>query len=326
METSFVPVAWNPLKAPTLTAAFEKNAALATADLWATGADGPEDAIVHSDGSVIVGTADGMLLRVDGTQVTALANVGGRPLGLEWYGDDVLVCNADLGLQLVSKSGTVTSLVSAVDDERLVLTNNASVADDGTIYFTESTNRWTLDVYVNDLLEGQTTGRLLVRSPSGELRTLVGDLQFANGVALDGAQESVFFAETGRYRVSRYWLKGDRAGQTDVFLDNLPGFPDNLSFDDGILWVALASPRQGIVDLMNPKPWLRSLAFRMPDALKPKPLRHGIILGYDDKGTLIHNLQDSTGTVAITTSARFSDGRVFIGSLADPHVAVYTLG
>lgn len=325
METSFTPIAWGPPKALPLVDAYAENAVLAAADLWATGAEGPEDVIIDTDSSVIVGTADGMLLRVVGNQATALANVGGRPLGLEWYGDDILVCNADLGLQLVTKSGTVTSLVSSVDDDPLVLTNNASVADDGTIYFTESTNRWTLDVYVNDLLEGQTTGRLLVRSPSGDLRTLVGDLQFANGVALDAAQESVFFAETGRYRVSRYWLKGDKAGQTDVFLDNLPGFPDNLSFDDGILWVALASPRQGIVDLMHPKPWLRSLAFRLPDALKPKPLRHGIILGYDNEGTLIHNLQDSTGTVAITTSARFSDGRLFIGGLADPHVAVHRL-
>ena len=325
MDTPFDPVAWDAPKAPPLIDAYEKNQVLAKAELWVSGANGPEDVIVDSDGSVVVGTADGMLLQLDGNKATALASVGGRPLGLEWYGDDILVCNADLGLQLVSKSGTVTSMVSSVDDEPLVLTNNASVSDDGTIYFTESTNRWTLDVYVNDLLEGQTTGRLLERSPSGDLRTLVGGLQFANGVALDASQESVFFAETGRYRVSRYWLKGDKAGQTDVFLDNLPGFPDNLSFDDGILWVALASPRQAIVDLMNPKPWMRKLAFRMPDALKPKPLRHGIILGYDNEGTLIHNLQDSTGTVAITTSARFSDGRLFIGSLADPHVAVHTL-
>lgn len=140
MESSFAPIAWNAPKAPPLTDAFESNQVLASADLWSTGAEGPEDVIVDSDDSVIVGTADGMLLRVDGTQVSALADVGGRPLGIEWYDNDILVCNADLGLQLVSKTGTVTSLVSSVDDQPLVLTNNASVADDGTIYFTGSTN------------------------------------------------------------------------------------------------------------------------------------------------------------------------------------------
>ena len=70
---------------------------------------------------------------------------------------------------------------------------------------------------------------------------------------------------------------------------------------------------------------MRSLAFRMPDALKPKPLKHGIILGYDTDGHLVHNLQDSSGRVAITTSARYHDGRLFIGSLSEPHIAVYNL-
>jgi hypothetical protein len=87
----------------------------------------------------------------------------------------------------------------------------------------------------------------------------------------------------------------------------------------------MASPRQGIVDMMLPRPWLRKLSFKMPDTLKPRPLRHGIVLGYDEDGQLLHNLQDSSGTVAITTSARYSDGRLFIGSLTEPHIAVFEL-
>jgi hypothetical protein len=63
----------------------------------------------------------------------------------------------------------------------------------------------------------------------------------------------------------------------------------------------------------------------MPDTLKPKPARHGIVLGYDTDGVLVHNLQDSTGRVAITTSARYHDGRLFIGSLMEPHIAVHEL-
>ena len=99
MKTPFDPVAWDAPKAPALIDAYEKNQVLATAELWVSDANGPEDVIVDSDGTVIVGTADGMLLQLDGNKATALASVGGRPLGLEWYGDDILVCNADLGLQ-----------------------------------------------------------------------------------------------------------------------------------------------------------------------------------------------------------------------------------
>ena len=40
------------------------------------------------------------------------------------------------------------------------------------------------------------------------------------------------------------WLTSDRAGEDDVFIDNLPGFPDNINPGlDGRVWVGLVSPR-----------------------------------------------------------------------------------
>lgn len=176
-----------------------------------------------------------------------------------------------------------------------------------------------------DLIEGRPTGRAFARATDGTLSVIIDGLQFANGVTLDDRQESVFIAETAKYRVHRHWLSGDRAGDTEIFLDNLAGAPDNLTYGAGILWVSMHSPRQRIVDLMLPRPWMRRLNYRMPDALKPKPLRYGIVLGYDTEGHLIHNLQDSTGRVAITTSARYHDGRLYIGSLTEPHIAVLEL-
>ncbi|MFC4480350.1 hypothetical protein ACFO3N_25060, partial [Flavobacterium chungangensis] len=57
-------------------------------------------------------------------------------------------------------------------------------------------------------------------------------------------------AETGAYRLTRLWLTGHRAGESDVFADGLPGFPDNLSTGPGgLIWVAMAAPRQPALDL-----------------------------------------------------------------------------
>ena len=53
-----------------------------------------------------------------------------------------------------------------------------------------------------------------------------------------------------------------------------------------------------------PKPWLRKLTNRLPHSTKPKALRHGMILGFDETGAVRYNPQNSTGSVAITTSAR----------------------
>ena len=255
-----------------------------------------------------------------------VADAGGRPLGVEILGDgELLVCNADLGLQRVTISGEVSVLADRFGEKAFRFTNNGAVAADGTIYFTDTSMRWGIHEYITDLLEGQATGRVFVRRPGGSLEVIVEDLQFANGVARDASETSLFIAETGRYRIHRHWLRGEKAGMTEIFVDNLPGFPDNLSFADGILWTAAPSPRQPLVDLMSPRPWLRHLTHRLPESLKPKPLRHAIVLGFDDAGGVVHNLQDSGGTVAITTSARFHDGRLFIGTLTEPTLAVHEL-
>ena len=51
----------------------------------------------------------------------------------------------------------------------------------------------------------------------------------------------------------------------------------------------------------------------------------GMILGFDESGVVRHNLQDSTGSVAITTGARWHEGRLYIGSLQEPDVIIYDL-
>ena len=57
----------------------------------------------------------------------------------------------------------------------------------------------------------------------------------------------------------RYHLKGPKEGTTDIFLDNLPGLPDNISPNsrgDGY-WVAFAHSRTWFTDYMVQRPTLR---------------------------------------------------------------------
>jgi sugar lactone lactonase YvrE len=325
---TFEPQAWTPPKAPALTGGYEENDLLASATRLPTGGAGPEDVVVTDDGFAYTGIEDGRILQfpVGGGDATVIADTGGRPLGIELSGDGtLLVCDADRGLLRVTPTGEVTTLVDSFDGRRFIFTNNAAIASDGTIYFTVTSTRYTIHVYVDDLLEHSGTGRLFAHRPDGTTELLLDGLQFANGVALDSNEASVFVVETGSYRILRYWLTGDQAGKTDIFADNLPGFPDNASLANGILWIGAPSPRQSLVDMMMPKPWLRKVINRLPESMKPKPLRHGMILGFDESGVVRHNLQDSTGSVAITTSARWHDGRLYIGSLHDPDVIVYHL-
>ncbi len=133
-------------------------------------------------------------------------------------------------------------------------------------------------------------------------------------------------AETGAYRIRRLWLTPDRPGQDEIFVDNLPGFPDNLSTGDGVFWVAMPSPRDRLLDALLPRPFARQIIARLPDRFKPQPRRHGFVVGFDAAGRVVHNLQDPSGRVAITTGARQHGGRLYIGSLSEPTVAVHELG
>ncbi len=45
-------------------------------------------------------------------------------------------------------------------------------------------------------------------------------------------------AETAGYRLTRYWLKGPKAGSKDFLIENLHGFPDNIA--RGERWLDLA--------------------------------------------------------------------------------------
>jgi Strictosidine synthase-like, N-terminal len=72
------------------------------------GGQGPEDvAVLHN--RLVTGVADGRLLSValDGTDVTMVADTGGRPLGIEILPDGrLVVCDAQRGLlRVVSPLG-----------------------------------------------------------------------------------------------------------------------------------------------------------------------------------------------------------------------------
>ncbi len=179
------------------------------------------------------------------------------------------------------------------------------------------------------LLEHGGDGRLLRYDPgANQAEVLLDGLQFANGIALSQNEDFVLVTETGNYRIVRYWLKGDKAGTHDIFMDNLPGIPDGISANgDGTFWLALFSPRNAMLDSLSDKPLLRKVAFRMPSFLQPQPVHHGFVLGLDEQGQVTHNLQDnSDGAFAPITSAEQHGNTLYLGSLTEPRFAAYPLG
>jgi sugar lactone lactonase YvrE len=327
---SIDPVVWEPPPAPALPTAVTLPP-LRVLDVLGTG---PEDVLVGPDGDVLTGLADGRILRVrpDGRLVEVLADTGGRPLGLEWLPDgSLLVCDADRGLLRVDLPGGgpgpagVEVLVSDVDGRPMRFCNNAAVAPDGTVYFTDSSRHFGIAHWKADLLEHASTGRLLRRGLSAEVSVLLDGLDFANGVALAPDGSFVLVAETGSYRLTRYWID---SGRSDVLVDNLPGFPDNLSTGtDGLFWVAMGSPRDPMLDRLSSRnPLLRKVVWALPDRFQPRPQRMVWVRAYDVDGALVHDfLGPGDERFHLTTGVREVDGTVHLGSLRGRAVAAFDL-
>jgi len=262
-----------------------------------------------------------------------IAGTGGRPLGIEVDRDGTLVvCDAERGLLRVhpDDSGRIEDLVAAGDDvggTPLRLCNNAAIAHDGTIYFSASSQRFELKDYEADLLEHSGTGRLLGRDTDGSCHELLTGLHFANGVALCVDESFVVVAETGAYRLTRLWLAGDREGEVDVLVDNLPGFPDNISTgSDGLIWIALASPRNALLDLVSARhPVLRRAVWALPAVLRPKPVDTVWVQAVDGTGTVVHDLQAKLAGLTMVTGVREHEGTVWLGNLHGDAIGAFGL-
>lgn len=326
-KPSISPRTWTPPKAPGLVGPYARNSALAALERWEVPGAGPEDVVVDAEGRVYTGTKDGRILRITraGGRIERIAETGGRPLGIEIDPQGrLVVCDAAKGLLRVDPEvGSVTTLATEVDGRPFVFTNNAAVAADGTVYFSDSSARFSIDHFKADIIEHSDSGRLLRRWPDGTVEVLLDGLAFANGVALAPDESFVLVAETGAYRVTRLWLAGPRAGGSDVLVDNLPGFPDNMSTGSGgVFWIAMASERNALLDRLLPLPGgLRKPVWAMPERLQPKESRIAFVLGVDARGSIVQNLQGSGEHYHYVTGVRERDGYLYLGSLVESAVA-----
>ncbi|PXY21926.1 SMP-30/gluconolactonase/LRE family protein [Prauserella flavalba] len=283
---------------------------------------GPEDVLVDADGGVYTGLDDGRIIRVGpgGRRIDAVADTGGRPLGLEFLGDEseLLVCDARKGVLAVSVAdGTVRTLVGEVEGAPMLFCNNAAVAGDGTVYFTDSSTVFPIEKWRDDLIEQTGAGRLFRRTPDGAVERIADGLEFANGVALAPDESFVTVAETGAFRLRRIWLTGPKTGTEDLFLDDVPGYPDNISTgSDGLIWVTQASPKVASLGRVRklPSP-ARAVVRKLPTWLQPSPARTCGVLGVSALGEIVHRLEGEIEGFHMLTGVRERAGQLYFGSL-----------
>jgi len=328
------PVTWDAPTSQGYVDPFEVNDRLRFARAIELGGySGPEDAVVGLDGNLYATTSDGIVLRIHphGQQVSVFAETGGRPLGIETDSDGALiVANSYLGLQRITADGVVTTLLDEIDGKALVYANNLAVADNGIVYFSESSVRFgarqsggTLAASMLDIVEHGGQGRVIKFDIArGHASVLLTGLNYANGVALSEDQSYLLVNETGHYRILRHWLEGPRSGTTEVVIENLPGFPDNIeNGDNGRFWIGLVAPRNQLLDRLSDQPFLRQVLQRLPAKLRPKPAMSSHVFAMTGDGVVLMNLQDSKARFPMLTGVIETRDALYLTTLVGPDLA-----
>jgi sugar lactone lactonase YvrE len=338
---SIRPIAWSPAPKPEFTGSIAVNEKLSGIEkISLNGWFGPEDIVFDSAGNLYCGVhvgetdfSDGRILKITPSgRVEEFYNAGSWVAGLHFDEHGNLVAlSHKLGLISISPDKKVTVLASQDEKgNRFLIPNGLDIASDGKIYFSNTSDEsaYTIKYGRKIVLEMSPIGGFYCYDPSTKkLTTLMDGTYFGNGVVLSQDERFVLMTETTKYRVLRYWLKGDRAGQTEVFMDNLPGFPNGISIrKDGSFWLGFSTKRNDALDKIHPSPGMKKFVYALPNFMQPKPELFGMILNVSPEGKIISSLFDTTGKFAPETGAvKEHDRALYIGGDVVSYIAKYKI-
>ncbi|MFI4931800.1 MAG: ABC transporter permease [Burkholderiales bacterium] len=304
--------------------------------------EGPEDVILDRNDNLYAGSRHGDIVRFfppDYQRMEIFAHIGGTPLGMAFdKHDNLYVCIGGMGLYRVTPERKVEKVTdetnrsysSVNDDSRLRLADDLDISDDGRIFFSEATVRYEMHEWATDGLEARGNGRIICYDTrTGKTHTVLRDLKFPNGVCIASDGQSFLFAETWGCTVKRHWFDGPKKGTTELLLDNLPGFPDNINnSSDGHYWMSLVGMRCPALDLAWKMPgFRRRMAKRVPrdEWLFPN-INTGCVLKFNERGEVLETLWDLGGeNHPMITSMREHRGYLYLGGIMNNRVGQYKI-
>lgn len=243
------------------------------------------------------------------------------------------------------------------------------------VYFTDSSSRWTRENFIYEVLQSTPTGRLIeFDRRTHEARVIVTNVAFSNGLLLNYAATTpvpasgdksakvaassspsspyLILVELNRarllrvdlskpidapidWRLAQHQAPGSSASPVSILIDNLPGIPDNLaweeddasrSWDRRRFWVGCGTARKApfsLTDSLAPYPAIReALAWVLPKQafLRLVP-RVGLLLRLEVEAShstarIVESMQDNSGGIMLLTGAYEHGGYLFVGAIA----------
>uniref|UniRef100_T1JJK8 Strictosidine synthase conserved region domain-containing protein n=1 Tax=Strigamia maritima TaxID=126957 RepID=T1JJK8_STRMM len=308
----------------------------------------PESFAADKKGNLYTGMGDGRIMRISSEgQLQFITRTGrhhskcgresmepvcGRPNSIRVDSDgNLFVADAYKGLlKILLPEGIVHVIIPAekgIDGIPFKYLNGLEISQSGLVYFTESSTKFERRDQLYDILELNNFGRLMVYDPKSRIsRVLVKGLFFPNGIAFNMEESYILITELSLCRITKYYLQTSKQGQTEVFTENLPGFPDSIRRNArGNYYVGFSSVRLDgfntfylLMDYLGPFPSLRTLLTK----ILPKSWfdvfssNHALVVELDRKGAIVSSFHDPTAKVIESVSDAFEyNNFLYIGSM-----------
>lgn len=301
---------------------------------------GPEDIIFDRAGNLYCGVhnsatdfSDGRILKISPNgEVETYYEAKSWVAGLHFDADSNLIALSHReGLIRISADKKITVLATQDENGKpFLIPNGLDIASDGKIYFsnTSDISAYTINYGRKVILEMKPIGGFYCYDPqTGKVKTLIKGTYFGNGVVLSKNEDYVLMVETSKYRVLKYWLKGEKTGQTETFLENLPGFPNGISIrEDGSYWLGFSTKRTDALDKIHSKTSMKKLVYALPECLQPKAEKFGMVMHISPDGKILNSLFDTKGIIMPEAGAvKEYNGYLYMGGDVVPHIGKYAL-
>jgi sugar lactone lactonase YvrE len=335
------PMAWKPQPKPPFEGRTALNNKLNNIEKINLGGwVGPEDIVFDRIGNLYCGVhkgnndySDGKILKITPEgKIEVFYDAGSWVAGLHFdIQDNLIALSHKQGLISINPEKKVTELANKDNQGRMFfIPNGLDMDSNQNIYFTNTSyeSPYTIKYGRKLILEMKPNGGLYKYDPlTKEVTTLIDGTYFGNGVVVSKDETFLLMVETTKYRVLKYWIKGENAGKTEVFVDNLPGFPNGISIrDDGSFWLGFTTKRNDALDKIHSKPAMKKFVYALPNWLQPKQDKFGMVMNISEKGVVLDTLFDTTGIQMPEAGAvKEQSGFLYIGGDNIPYIGKYKL-
>jgi len=226
-----------------------------------------------------------------------------------------------------------------VPTRALIVCDNLEVSEDGRrIYFTEPFDYTgaTVDDALDEAIALAPNGRLWRYDIDTDTTRLIAEgFHFINGVLYDlhpgqPREESVLVTQTSLFRLTRFYLRGPKAGRDEVVLDGITGLDDGIDRDaEGRIWLALFAHRSALLTWVHEHAWIKPLFMRVPARLlMALPQQTGVLVVSPDGRTPLYSAFYDGDALTSVASAIPSPGGIYLANEvlgADPQVTKHVV-